>query len=501
MLRLKHLPIDTGKENIVFIHKRCPEFQTDDVNLTAGRIEIHGGLQPLFASVYVCEDETIVKPDEIALTNQAFHLISMAEGSEVAISPAPPPASIDSVRRKINGGILSAKEYKSIIADLAAYRYTPIELAAFLVSNASFMSPQEVLSMTEALIEYRRPADWGIDLVVDEHCIGGIPANRTTMIVVPIAIAYGLCMPSTMTRSVTSCSGAADAMEVLANVELSEEETAAAVNEIGGCMVLDGRRLAMSATENLLMSLERALGISTPQQIVASILSSKIAMGITHLLIDIPVGKTAKIRNMSEAMSLRKLFEYVGDMLSMKIDVIVTDGSEPVGNGIGPVLEARDVMKVLRCREDAPQDLREKALFMAGKVLEFDPQLRGGQGYYQARDILDSGRALEVMSQIVHAQGKQTPPPLGQLTRDITAETSGVVAEIDGQILNRIAMTAGAPADKGAGIDLMKKVGDEVEQGEVLYRIYACKPTSFAFANGLAEGDCGYKIMSSGVTY
>ena len=501
MLRLKHLPVDTGKDNIVFIHRRCPEFQTEDVNMTSNRIEIHGGLQPLFASVYVCDDETLVKPDEIALTDQAYHLISMAEGSEVAISPAPPPASIDSVRRKINGGILSAKEYKSIIADLASYRYTPIELAAFLVSNASFMSPQEVLSMTEALIEYRRPADWGIDLVVDEHCIGGIPANRTTMIVVPIAIAYGLCMPSTMTRSVTSCAGAADAMEVLADVELSEEETAAAVSEIGGCMVLDGRRLAMSATEDLLMSLERALGISTPQQIVASILSSKIAMGITHLLIDIPVGKTAKTRNMSEAMSLRKLFEYVGDMLSMKIDVIVTDGSEPVGNGIGPVLEARDVMKVLRCREDAPQDLREKALFMAGKVLEFDPQLRGGQGYYQARDILDSGRALEVMSQIVHAQGKQTPPPLGQLTRDITAETSGIVAEIDGQILNRIAMTAGAPADKGAGIDLMKKVGDEVEQGEVLYRIYACKPTSFAFANGLAEGDCGYKIMSSGVTY
>lgn len=501
MLRLKHLPIDTGKENIVFIHKRCPEFQTDDVNLTAGRIEIHGGLQPLFASVYVCEDETIVKPDEIALTNQAFHLISMAEGSDVAISPAPPPSSIDSVRRKINGGILSAKEYRSIIADLASYRYTPIELAAFLVSNASFMSPQEVLSMTEALIEYRQPVDWGIDLVVDEHCIGGIPANRTTMIVVPIAIAYGLCMPSTMTRSVTSCSGAADAMEVLAHVELSEEETTKTVNEIGGCMVLDGQRLAMSATEDLLMSLERALGISTPQQIVASILSSKIAMGITHLLVDIPVGKTAKIRNMSEAMSLRKLFEYVGDMLSMKIDVIVTDGSEPVGNGIGPVLEARDVMKVLRCREDAPQDLREKALFMAGKVLEFDPQLRGGQGYYQARDILDSGRALEVMSQIVHAQGKQTPPPLGQLTRDITAEKSGVVSEIDGQILNRIAMTAGAPSDKGAGIDLMKKVGDEVEQGEVLYRIYSCNPTSFAFANGLAEGSCGYSIMSSGVTY
>ncbi|MBO4520424.1 MAG: thymidine phosphorylase [Alphaproteobacteria bacterium] len=501
MLRLKHLPIDTGKENIAFISKRCAEFQAEENGGTSNRIEIHGGLQPLFVSIYVCEDDALVRPDEIALTDQAFRLINLPEGSEVAVSPATAPASIDSVRRKINGGILSAKEYRSIISDLSTYRYTPIELAAFLVSNASFMSPQEVLSMTEALVEQRQPTDWGIDLVVDEHCIGGIPANRTKMIVLPIAIAYGLCMPGTTTRSVTSCSSAADAMEVLTGVELSETEVAKTVNEIGGCLVLDGKRLAMSATEDLLMTLERALGISTPQQIVATILSSKIAMGITHLLVDIPVGKTAKIRTMSEAMSLRKLFEYVGDMLSMKIDVIVTDGSEPVGNGIGPVLEARDVMKVLRCREDAPQDLREKALFMAGKVLEFDPRLRGGQGYYQAREILDSGRALEVMSQIVHAQGKQTPPPLGQLTRDVTAQTSGVISEIDGQQLNRIAMTAGAPHNKGAGIDLMKKVGDRVEQGEVLYRIYSCKPTSFAFANGLAEGANGYKIMSSGITY
>lgn len=501
MLFVKHLSVDTGKENIVFLNRKCPEIQTEDAGMASDRIEIHGGMQPLFVSVYMCDDDTLVRPDEIGLTDQAFALLNLAEGAEVAISPAPPPASIDSVRRKINGGILSAKEYQSIISDLAAYRYTPIELAAFLVSNASFMSPQEVLSMTEALIEHRRPVDWGINLVVDEHCVGGIPANRTTMIVAPIAIAYGLCMPGTMTRGVTSCSGAADAMEVLADVELGEEDTARVVNEVGGCMVQDGQRLAMSATEDLLMSLERALGISTPQQIVASIISGKIAMGITHLLVDIPVGKTAKIRTMSEAMSLRKLFEYVGDMLSMKIDVIVTDGSEPVGNGIGPVLEARDVMKVLRCRDDAPQDLREKALFMAGKVLEFDPQMRGGQGYYQAREILDSGRALEVMSQIVHAQGKLTPPPLGQLTRDVTAQSSGVVAEIDGQRLNRIAMVAGAPADKGAGIDLMKKVGDTVEQGEVLYRVYSCKPTAFAFANGLAEGGNGYTIMSSTQTY
>ena len=351
----------------------------DELNGT-NRVEIHGGLQPIFATAYAVSDNAVVDVDEIGLCEQAFHLINLPEGSEIAVSPASAPSSIDSVRRKINGGILSANEYRAIIGDVAAYRYTPTELAAFLVSNASFMSPQEVLSMTEALIEYRKPVDWGLNLVVDEHCIGGIPANRTTMIVAPIAIAYGMCMPGSMTRGVTSCSGAADAMEVLSRVELSEPEMEQVVQEIGGCMVLDGGRFALSATEDLLLGLEKALGISTPQQIVASILANKIAMGITHLLIDIPVGKTAKIRSMSEAMSLRKLFEYVGDMLSMTIDVVVTDGTEPVGNGIGPVLEARDVMKVLRCREDAPQDLREKSLFIAGRVLEFDPQLRGGQG-------------------------------------------------------------------------------------------------------------------------
>ena len=493
MLTLRYVPIDTGLENIVFIHKDCPEFNLDELS-ASHRVEIHGGLESLFATAYTVTDESIVAPDEIGLTEQAFRLINLPEGSAVALSPASPPPSIDSVRRKINGGILGANEYRKIIADVAAFKYTPTELAAFLVSNASFMSPQEVLSMTQALIEHRQPMDWGLNLVVDEHCIGGIPANRVSLIVAPIAIAYGLCFPDSMTRGVTSCSGAADAMEVLANVELSEDDVKRVVSETGGSLFLDGGRFAMTATEDLLLSLERALGISTPQQIVASILAAKAAVGVTHLLVDIPVGKTAKIRTMSEAMALRKLFEYVGDMLSMTLDVIVTDGSDPIGNGIGPVLEARDVMKVLRCREDAPHDLREKSLFIAGRLLEFDPQLRGGQGYETAREILDSGQALETFSQIVHAQGKMDPPNLGQLTRDVTASETGEVSEIDGAQLNRIAMTAGAPADKGAGIDLFKKTGDFVEQGEVLYRIYASNPTAFAFANGLAEGCDGYTL-------
>ncbi|MFR1031760.1 MAG: hypothetical protein ACLSE6_04280 [Alphaproteobacteria bacterium] len=157
----------------------------------------------------------------------------------------------------------------------------------------------------------------------------------------------------------------------------------------------------IAEASKLISSVERQIGLIQQEHIASSILAIKLAAGVTHLLIDIPVGPKSRIKSTNEAMRLRKLIEYVGDMLSMEIDVVITDGSEPIGNGIGAVLEARDVMKVLRNKEDAPQDLLEKSLFLAGRLLEFDPKLRGGQGYHVAKEILTSGRALEVMNRII----------------------------------------------------------------------------------------------------
>lgn len=209
-------------------------------------------------------------------------------------------------------------------------------------------------------------------------------------------------------------------------------------------------------------------------------------------------GPKSRIKNTNEAMRLRKLIEYVGDMLSIEIDAVITDGSEPIGNGVGAVLEARDVMKVLRNKDDAPQDLREKSLFLAGRMLEFDPKLRGGQGYHVAKEILNSGRALEVMNRIIHAQGKAPQPQLGHLTRDIVSNVSGVVEAIDNARINKIGIWAGAGQYPGAGLDLMKKVGDTVEQGETLYRIHSCNSTDFAFANSVVDGYTGYEISGRG---
>jgi thymidine phosphorylase len=254
-----------------------------------------------------------------------------------------------------------------------------------------------------------------------------------------------------------------------------------------GCLAWGGTA-RLAPVDDALISVERPLGIDSQGQLVASILAKKMAAGSTHLLIDIPVGPSAKVRHMHEALQLRKLFEFVGDRLGLHLEVIITDGRQPVGRGIGPVLEARDVMQVLENDPRAPTDLRQKALRLAGRVLEFDPDVRGGFGYAIARDILDSGRALAKMNAIIEAQGRQTTQPApGHLTYEVTAEQNGVITGIDNFLLARLARMAGAPMDKGAGVDLLKKLGDPVEKDEALYRVHAEFNADFNFARALTE--------------
>jgi thymidine phosphorylase len=202
---------------------------------------------------------------------------------------------------------------------------------------------------------------------------------------------------------------------------------------------------------------------------------------------------------MRQAQQLRKLFEYVGDRIGIHLEVVITDGRQPIGNGIGPVLEARDVMQVLESDPRAPADLRQKALRLAGRVLEFDPDVRGGFGFSIARDILDSGRALAKMNALIQAQGPRTErPEPGPLTHTVTAPKEGVVTAIDNLQLNRIARLAGAPMDKGAGVDLFKKLGDAVAEGDPLYTVYAQFEADFYFARTLVDRNSGYRIGGAG---
>lgn len=493
-LRLRRVGIDTYRENVAYMHRECVFYRAEGFQALT-KIEVKANGKRIYAVLNVVDDEHIVAADELGLSEQAFDQLGLATGEAVSVSQAEAPASMDAVRRKIAGERLRLVDFRAITQDVIKNRYSKMEMAAFLVaSGQNSLDREEILHLTRAMLESGERLDWHEPLVVDKHCIGGIPGNRTSMLIVPIVAAHGMMMPKTSSRAITSPSGTADTMEVLARVDLSPRELRELVRQHRACLAWGGTA-RLAPADDILISVERPLGIDSQGQMIASILSKKLAAGSTHLLLDIPVGPSAKVRHMREALQLRKLFEYTGDHMGIHLEVVITDGAQPVGRGIGPVLEARDVMQVLRNDPRAPQDLRQKALRLAGRILEFDPDVRGGYGYAIARDILDSGRALAKMESIIAAQGKQTEDfAPGHLHFERCADRDGVVTAIDNYHLAKIARLAGAPMDKGAGVDLLKKLGEPVQRGEPLYRVHAEYRSDYHFAHSYSEQVSGYTI-------
>jgi len=493
-LTLQPVAIDTYHENVAYLHRDCEIYRAEGFQALS-RIQVDNGESSILTVLNVVDGNEIIRPGQLGLSEQAFRQLGLPAGHAVHISHAEPPSSMQAVRRKISGHNLSRQDYLDICRDISSNRYSKMEMAAFLVAcGQSGLERNEVLYLTEAMLATGDRLSWNAELVADKHCIGGIPGNRTSMIVVPIIAAHGMLIPKTSSRAITSPSGTADTMEVLAQVTLPVDELRQIVEQERGCIAWGGTA-KLAPVDDRLISVERPLAIDSDGQMVASILSKKLAAGSTNLLIDIPVGPSAKVHNLDQALRLRKLFEFVGDKLGLHLEVMFSDGRQPVGRGIGPVLEARDVMQVLESHPDAPNDLRQKSLILAGRILEFDPDVRGGQGYVIARDILDSGRALKKMHAFIQQQGKQLQAfSPGKLTREILADMDGYITHIDNLQLSRIARIAGAPMDKGAGVDLYKKLGESVVAGEPVYCIFAEFQSDFQFATNMSLDNCGITI-------
>ena len=493
-LKIHRVEIDTYHENVAYLNRECSIYRAEGFQALSKILVTTNGSR-LLAVLNVVDDNSIVQPGELGLSQQAFNYLNVDEGTLVTVEHAEPPKSMDAVRRKINGERLDQSDFIDISNDIVETRYSKMEMAAFLVATGqNNLDRDELLYLTQAMLQSGERINWHEPLVADKHCIGGIPGNRTSMLVVPIVAAHGMLIPKTSSRAITSPSGTADTMEVLTNVNLTPKQLLKIVRHERGCLAWGGTA-KLAPVDDLLISVERPLGIDSQGQMVASILSKKLAAGSTHLIIDIPVGPTAKVRHMRQALALRKLFEFVGDRLNIHLEVMITDGRQPIGLGIGPVLEARDIMKVLNNDPDAPADLRQKSLQLAGRIIEFDPDVRGGQGYNIARDILESGRACAKMNNIIKAQGeKEIDLEPGKLCYQICADRDGVVSNIDNFQTAKIARMAGAPMEKRAGVDLLKKMGDKVSKGEPLFQIHAEFPADFKFAKNLAQQDSGYTI-------
>jgi thymidine phosphorylase len=480
VLRLKRLGIDTYQELVIFMARSAPICRSEGW-AAQSRLQVTCKGRSIIATLNVTTDG-LLAADEASLSEAAWQLLGASDGDPVRLSQSPPVDSLSHLRAKVYGEALSPAAIEAIVRDVVAGRYSDIDLAAFVTAFAGpRTSADETIALTRAMIDTGERLYWGHSPIVDKHCVGGLPGNRTSIIVVPIVAACGLTMPKTSSRAITSPAGTADAMETIAPVDLDLDRMRRVVEREGACIVWGGR-VRLAPADDVIISVERPLDFDSPSQLVASILSKKAAAGSTHIVIDMPIGPTAKVRSDAAGDVLETLIDTVARSLGMSLRIARTDGTQPVGRGIGPALEARDALDVLRRHERAPGDLRQRAIALAGTVLELAGAADAGCGAGRAAEVLDDGSAERKFQAICEAQGGMHEPTVSPLTHVVTATRSGSITGIDNRRLSRLAKLAGAPRAPGAGVELHTKVGTAVAYGEPLLTIHAETPGELDYA-------------------
>lgn len=480
MLDARPAGIDTYQEPVVYMRGDCPICRSEGFE-SQSRVQLRGNNRSFVATLNTVNADWL-EHGQAGLSEIAWQMLGADRPCPVTFSHPEPVDSFSQVRAKLFGHSLAATDLAAIIGDIAHRRYSDVQLSAFLSACiGDRMSNDEVVSLTRAMVQAGDRLAWGRPVVFDKHCVGGLPGNRTTPIVVAIVTACGLTMPKTSSRAITSPAGTADTMETLTKVSLSLDEMRNVVEQEGGCLIWGGS-VALSPADDVLIRIERALDVDSEAQLVASVLSKKIAAGATHAIIDIPVGSTAKVRDRSAAAQLSTTLQYTSSKLGLALDIVLTDGSQPVGRGIGPALEARDVLDVLQLNENAPEDLRTRAMVLAGRILEFSGLAETGHGMAQALKILNSGQAWNKFQRICRAQGGLREPPVSTHKQTVVADRTGTICDIDNRRLAKVAKLAGAPIAPAAGVDLHVHLGDVVESGSPLLTVHADAPGELAYA-------------------
>ena len=481
-LTARRLGIDTHEHAVIYMRADCHICRAEGFNNHA-RIKVSGPSNKAIIATLNLVVTDLLSPGQIGLSETAWLRLQLNEGDPVRLIHPAPLLSLSAVRAKIFGEPLDQNNLDAIVGDIAAGRFSDIHLSAFLTASAAHeQSFEEIRDLTLSMVNVGQRLDWGRAPIVDKHCVGGLPGNRTTPIVVAICVAAGLTMPKTSSRAITSPAGTADTMETLAPVELDVSAMRRVVETVGGCIVWGGA-VALSPVDDTLIRIERALDIDSDGQLVASVLSKKIAAGATHLVIDMHVGPTAKVRTEEAAARLEGLFARVGSNLGLNLKIMRTDGSQPVGRGIGPALEAWDVLAVLNNEGHNVPDLTVQATLLAGELLEMGQAAPAGRGAELATELLVNGRAWRAFEAICEAQGGFREPPTAPHYQVIQSPRDGVVGRIDNRRLAKAAKLAGAPASKAAGIVLHAKLGSQMVKGQPLYSLHSQSLGELSYAH------------------
>ena len=477
-LRVRLLSIQAGGRNIAILGENTASLLGVH---SSDRLQIVHNDKCVVAIVNV---STSFPRDCLGVYEEVSKKLGVVTDDEVEVQFAESPESLHYVQAKIRNERLRKSEIDLIIRDVVERHLSDIELAAFLTAlQIHGLSMDEIEALSRAMAETGSSLDLGKKPILDKHSIGGIPGDKTSLLVVPIVAAAGFTIPKTSSRAVTSPAGTADRVETLCPVSLSIEEIKEVVNKTNGCMVWGGA-LELAPADDIFIQVEYPLAIDP--MLLPSIMSKKKAIGATHLVVDIPTGRGAKIKTNGEANDLADDFIELGQRLGIRVECGVTFGEQPLGHAIGPALEAREALSTIMGK--GPADLREKATSLAGILLEM---VGIKDGKYKAEELLRSSKAEQKLREIIGAQGgnpqvKVADIRVGDKKQAVTTDLDGEVLWVNNEDIAKIAKEAGAPKEKGAGVMLQAKLGDHVKKGDTLFDVYAERDTRLESALKLA---------------
>ena len=415
----------------------------------------------------------LIKKNQIGLSQELSKILKAKNKTLVEVSSSEISDASFLIKKKLNGIKLTKKELVYLMSEIVQNNLTEAEIAFFIAAEKlNGMNFEEVIGLTTAMVKTGTKLKFKGKYLADKHCIGGIAGNRTTPIVIAICAAVGLTLPKTSSRAITSASGTADVIETMSNVEIPIKKIKKIVKETGACLAWGGS-LGLAPSDDKIIQVERLLNLDVEPQLLSSIMSKKIAAGAKYILIDIPYGKGSKVKNLSNAKKLGKKFEKIGKRFNLKIKVVYTDGRQPIGNGIGPVLEMLDILSVLT--KTGPKDLEEKSILLSAELINLCG-IKDAKA--KAKEALSSGKAYEKFKEIINAQNERKDfdkrvknLKLGKFKKIIKAKKSGTIKEISNKKLNSLCRILGTPETISAGIYLHKHLG-EVKKREPLLTLY-----------------------------
>ncbi len=483
-LKVKRIDIEVGGYEVILNEEDAKELGLHPQD--RAKIGIKGYLITGIVNI----SQSMIKKGEIGMFVEISEKLNVKNGDVVKITPTTRPNSVEYIKKKIYGSKLTKDEIYGIIKDISEDNLSVIELTSYVTAiQIRGMDMDETEWTTMAMVDSGETLDFEYT-VFDVHSIGGVPGNKYAPIAVPIAASLGLKIPKTSSRAISSAAGTADLMEVLTRVDLKINDIKRIVDDVGATLAWGGA-MNLAPADDKIVHVEYPLGIDPHSQVLASVMAKKKAVGANFMVLDIPMGPETKVPDDRTARKYAMDFIELGSRLGITVEAAVTYGGQPVGRAIGPALEAREAMMAMEGKH-VSNSLIEKATDIAGMLLELGNVTERGEGKELAKKTLKAGKAREKFLEILNAQGsrgieKSDDVPVGKYHAEIHSPEEGYISIVSNKALVRIARTAGAPRDKGAGILLNKKKSEKTEKGEVLYVIYADSKAKLEEAVKLAK--------------